>query len=161
MDISKWPMSDVMQLPDHCFGRRYWVGEYMGGVDGAVDIKIGSDELPKTFVVWGVLISCRSPSCTEAIRLTIRLCDALAAFTADAKLYDRLLKDISVSNILYEFYVNANDVNWVGCERQLVQQSFRRLGLVSNGDASNTYEMTVGVLISEVPRNVPDWLVKK
>lgn len=159
MDISKWSLSEVMQLPDYCFGERYWVGDYVGGTNGVVERKIGADELPKKFVVWGVFISCRSPSCTEAIRLTIRLCDALDALTADATPFERLLKNISTPDIVYEFYVNANGVEWIGINRQLVRPVFRRLGLIANGDQSNTYEMTVGVLISEVPQEVPDWLV--
>lgn len=159
MDISKWSLSEVMQLPDHAFGERYWVGEYMGGTGGVVERKIGADVLPKKFVVWGVLTSCNSPSCIQAMRVTIRLCDALDALTVDCSPFERLLKNISTRDIVYELYVNANGVDWIPIDRQLVLPSFRRLGFITNGDQSNTYEMTVGVLISDVPREVPDWLI--
>jgi len=70
------------------------------------------------------------------------------------------MKGISTTGILYELYVNPNGVTWIGCERQLVEPNGKRLSLVSNGDQSNTYEMTVGILISAVPNEVPDWMVK-
>lgn len=132
----------------------------MGGTSGVVEYKSGKEILPHRFVLWGIMTSARSPSCTEALRLTIRLAGSAAASVDAAKDLDRLLAGISEPNILYEFYVNANGVEWIGCERQLVEPNGRKLSLVTNGDQSNTYEMTVGILISAVPTEIPDWLVK-
>jgi len=160
MNIKGWSANKVMQLPDWCFGSRWWVGEYMGGTSGVIEYKCGQEILPNKFVLWGILISARSPSCSEALRLSIRLAGSAAASVAAAKLLEPLLKGISTTGILYELYVKPNGVTWIGCERQLVEPNSKRLSLVSNGDQSNTYEMTVGILISAMPNEVPDWLVK-
>jgi len=160
MDISKWSVGKIMQLPDWCFGARWWVGEYMGSTGGEVYYRGGEEVLPQRFVLWGILISARSVNCLEALRLTIRLAGSAVATVADAKMLERLLKGVSISDILYEFYVNQNGVTWVGCERQLVEPNGKKLSLVTNGDQSIAYEMTVGILISDLPTEVPDWLVK-
>lgn len=160
MDIRSWSPNQVMQLPDWCFGSRWWVGEYMGGTNGVIAYKSGGELLPDKFVLWGILTSAKSPSCLEALRLTIRLAGSAAASVAAAKAQDRLIDGVSVTDILYELYVNQNGVTWIGDIRQLVEPNGRRLSLVSNGDQAITYEMTVGILISAVPTEVPDWLVK-
>lgn len=160
MDIRRWSPNQVMQLPDWCFGPRWWVGEYMGNTSGQIYYHSGAEVLPDKFVLWGILISARSPSCLEALRLTIRLAGSKPASVADGKAKDRLLDGISTEDILYELYVNQNGTTWIGCERQLVEPNGKRLSLVSNGDQAIAYEMTVGILISAVPTEVPDWLVK-
>jgi len=160
MDIRSWSAKQIMQLPDWCFGSRWWVGEYMGSTAGGIEYKRGEEVLPLKFVLWGILISARSPNCLEALRLTIRLAGSKASSVAEAMKMERLLGAISTSSILYELYVKPNGVTWIGCERQLVEPNGRRLSLVSNGDQTITYEMTVGLLISAVPNEVPDWLVK-
>lgn len=159
MKIDNWPMDRVMRLPDWCFGRRWWIGEYMGSGTGVVYYRLGEEELPDKFILWGVLIACRAPSCLEALRLTIRLSDHTPANVADANTMERLLKGISIPTITYEFYPNANAVTWIGCERQIIESSGRKLAMVSNGDQAIAYEMTVGVLISSMPKEVPDWLI--
>lgn len=160
MNIKGWSANQVLQLPDYCFGPRWWVGEYMGSTTGVIYYRAGEEILPDKFVLWGIMISARSPCCLEALRLTIRLGGSAVASVAAALALDRLLDGISIATILYEFYVQSNGVTWVGCERQLVQPNGKRLVLVSNGDQTIQYEMTVGILISAVPNEVPDWLVK-
>lgn len=158
MRIDDWPMDRIMRLPDWCFGRRWWVGEYMGSTTGVVFYNFGDEQLPDKFVVWGVLVSCRAPNCLEALRLTIRLGDHLPVSAADAQTMERILKGISIPTICYELYVNQNAVTWINCERLLIESAGRRLALVSNGDQAIGYEMTVGVQISALPKEVPDWL---
>lgn len=132
----------------------------MGHTSGEVYYRGGEELLPQRFVLWGILVAARSVNCLEALRLTIRLAGSAVASVAAAKSLERLLKGISKAEILYEFYVNQNGVTWIGCERQLVEPNGRRLSLVSNGDQSIAYEMTVGILISAVPTEIPDWLIK-
>lgn len=131
----------------------------MGATGGGVEYKLGKELLPHRFMLWGIMISARSPACLEALRLTIRLSGSVAASVAEAKAMDRVLDGISVPEILYEFYVNSNGVDWIGGLKQFVEPNGRKLSLISNGDQTITYEMTVGLLISAVPTEVPDWLV--
>lgn len=159
MDIRDWPLDKIMQLPDWCFGRRWWVGENCWEPEGKNFYVIGSEELPDKFVVWGILISCECAIAALSIRLTIRLGDNVAALTADPKVYDRLLKGISSPRVVFEFFVDVNHTTWINCEREIIESSGRRLAICVAGDQVNSYEMTVGVLISALPKEVPDWLI--
>lgn len=160
MDISRWNPNQIMQLPDWCFGNRWWVGEYMGSTTGVCYERIGEELLPQRFVLWGILVCTRSPSCAEAMRLSIRLAGSVPPSVDAWKKSSRLLGDISTAPILFELYTNPNGLDWIGGIKQLVEPNGRRLALISSGDQSNAYEMTVGLLISAVPTEVPDWLIK-
>ena len=160
MDISKWPLSRIMQLPDWCFGGRWWVGEYMGSTTGVAYYRLGEETLPNRFVLWGVLTCCNSPSMLQAMRVTIRLGGSKPASITEVYPLDRILEGVSISSIAYELYVNQNGLTWIGNIRQFVEPSGRKLVLVANGDQAIAYEMTIGLLISAVPTEVPDWLVK-
>lgn len=160
MRTDNWPLDRIMRLPDWCFGRRYWVGGYCGATGGTVFYNMSEENLPDKFVVWGVFISCRSPCCLEAIRLTMRLGDHVPVDVADTNAMERLFKNISAPNITYEFYVTPNGVVWVNAQRQLIESAGRRMCFVVNGDQTIEYEMTIGVQISSMPKEVPDWLVK-
>jgi len=148
-----------MRLPDWCFGRRWWVGSYCGSTGGTAYYGISEEQLPDKFVVWGVFISNRSPNCLEALRLTVRLGDHIPANVADANAMERLFKNITIPTITYEFYPQQNAMTWVNIQRQLIESSGRRLAFVANGDQAIAYEMTVGVQISSLPKEVPDWLI--
>jgi len=150
-----------MRLPDWCFGRRWWVGEYMGSTNGRAYYHLGAENLPDKFVVWGILICCRSPNCLEAMRLTMRLGTILPAAPADVNGMDRIYEGISIPTITYEFYANPNGVTWINAERNIIESNGRRLVMVANGDQTIAYEMTAGMLISALPKEVPDWLVKE
>lgn len=158
MDISRWPLDRIMQLPDWCFGRRWWIGEYLGSTVGTVDYRLGEENLPDYFVVWGLLISCRSPACLEAMRLTMRLGTILPTAPGDVNEMDRIFKGISIPSITYEFYPDSNKVTWINAGRIVHESKGRKLVVMANGDQVIQYEMTAGLLISAVPREVPDWL---
>ncbi len=159
MDVSRWPIDRILQLPDWCFGRRWWVGEYMGSTQGRAMYRIGEENLPDWFVVWGILISCNSPACLQAMRLTMRLGTILPTEPTDVNGMDRIFDGISKSKITYEFYANPNAVTWINAEKIIHESRGRRLVLIANGDQTIAYEMTAGMLISSIPREVPDWVV--
>lgn len=159
MDISNWPNYRIMQLPDWCFGRRWWVGSYAGNSKGEVYHWCAEENLPDKFVVWGILMSFMSPICLQAMRVTIRLARDTAALTDDPKGCERLCKSISSHKIQYEFFANQNGVTWIKNLRLIAESKDRRIGFVTNGDQAIAYEGTVGVLISGVPREVPDWVI--
>ena len=161
MRIDNWPLDKIMRLPDWCFGRRWWIGEYMGNTKGTVDYRLGVENLPDKFVVWGILISTRSPACLEALRLTIRLGELLPVAPGDVNGLDRILKGVSIQTITYEFYVNPNGLTWINVERVIHESNGRRLVLMANGDQTIAYEMTAGMIISSMPKEVPGWLLRE
>lgn len=158
MRIDNWPMDRIMRLPDWCFGRRWFVGAYQGGTLGVIHLNMTEEELPDKFVVWGAMFSCMSPNCLQALRCTIRLGSRVPVNVAEALSLDRVFKGMSSVTIVYEFHVPQNGMVWMGAERVLIESAGRRVVIVTNGDGAIDYEATVSVLISALPKEVPDWL---
>ena len=159
MDISNWPDYKIMMLPDWCFGRRWWVGSYAGNTNGQAFYWCAEESLPDKIVVWGILLSFLEAAATQAIRATIRLARNTTDITANVMTCERICKGISSHNIQYEFYVNQNGLTWINDIRLIKESKDRKIAFVTNGDQAIAYEGTVGVLISGVPREVPDWVV--
>lgn len=158
MDISNWPDYKIMMLPDWCFGRRWWVGSYAGNTNGQVYYWCAEESLPDKFVVWGIMLTFKEPAATEAMRATIRLARDTADITANAVKLERILKGASSHKITYEFYVPQNGLVWINEIRTIHESKDRKIAFATNGDQTIAYEGTVGVLISGVPREVPDWV---
>lgn len=159
MNIDDWPLDKIMRLPDWCFGRRWWTGVYQNGVGGAQIISLAEETLPDKFIVWGVLLSCRTAVSIIAISTTMRLGSRVPANLAEAVTLERVLKNISLPTQAYELYASCNGTTWLSVERQIIEANGRSLVVVTTGDAANAYAMTVGVLISALPKEVPDWLL--
>ncbi len=159
MDISSWPPYRIMMLPDWCFGQRWWVGSYAGETQGRAYDFCSEENLPDWFVVWGILMTFKEPGGTQAMRVTVRLARNTAEIHDHGLACERVCKGISAHNIYYEFYVNQNGLTWINDLRLILESKDRRIAFMANGDQTNLYEGTVGVLISGVPREVPDWVV--
>lgn len=160
MDIRDWPIDKIMQLPDCAFGQRWWVGTYCGDSNGRAGYFTVDENLPDKFVVWGIVFCCRAVASVNPMRVTVRLGTHLIANAADALSMDRIFKGISSKNIVYEFYLSQWDLTWLDCKRIIVDSAGRKIQLMTNGDQVTAYEMTVAVLISSVPRDIPYWIGK-
>ena len=96
MDVTKWPIDQIMQLPDHCFGRRWWVGTQCYADDGKVGYGFAEEPFPDQFVLWAVMVGCHSPSMTEAMKLTIRVSAQPFVDMESVRAADRLLKGVKI-----------------------------------------------------------------
>lgn len=159
MDIANWPDYKIMQLPDWCFGRRWWVGSYAGNVEGKTCYCCTEESLPDRFIVWGITLAFHEPLGDRAMRVTIRLARDTAEVTANAWGCERVCKGISSHKILFEFFTEQNGQTWINDMRIIVESKGRKIAFVSNGDQVHGYFGTAGVLISGVPREVPDWVI--
>lgn len=159
MNIQRWTVDQLMQLPACCFGRRWWVGCYCTEAGGDIAYFTAEEKMPEQFVIWGSMISVSSPAPVNPVQLTFRLGDRVPVTAAEALAMDRLYKGISSPAQLYEFYHSQWDMTWMACERIFVQSVARRLIVVTIGDGVNAYHLTAAVLISSVPKEVPDWLI--
>jgi len=161
MRIDNWPMDRIMRLPDWCFGRRWWVGVYCGEVGGGVAYFMAEENLPDKFVVWSVLINSRQPLVSEALRVTMRLGDHIPLSAAEAITMERVMKGVSTPTIVYELFCAPNCNTYIQDLRHLIESAGRKLCVVSNGDQVHPYQVTVGMMITSVPREVPDWMCRK
>lgn len=161
MKIDNWPMDRIMRLPDWCFGRRWWVGHTGRENSGDVVFYISPFELPDKFVVWGVMIGCSSGAPVNPIHITMRLGSVAPTTSIETIAMERVFKGMCQPAEIYEFIVSQWDLTWMNCERILIESAGRRLVVEAIGDTVNPYEFTAALLISALPKEVPDWLISE
>lgn len=158
MNISQWSDSEIMQLPDCVFGRRWLIPFNLILAAAARDMQISPEGLGDRIVIWGLDIHIGARTSTGETDLRFALGDQLPAAVAVFNALEQLfpVRDGSAA---------ANDA-WV-CDystvisvrpRTLVHANGRRLVV----DALNNGSAQVGGMIiftiSGVPMEVPDWL---
>lgn len=156
MDISKWPLNKIMQLPDWCFGRRWWVGTYIGTAADAASYFLIEESVPDRFVLWDVLIFTTGHTDAIIAYVTFRLCREVPT-SGNIKNFDRLLKNFSTRAEMYDLQLPPVSAFHVGPMRTVINAGNNRIGgalkLVS--ETANC-ENTVACLISSIPRDIPD-----
>lgn len=159
MRIDKWPMDRIMRLPDWCFGRRWpvYVEGYAAGDVLAYDIsEVG---LPERGVIWefGCIASCNNAR-QDWFRLVLG--HNLPATIAEVDLLEPLLMGFGIQGAAprhMRFVTTADHMNI-----HLRQpRTFNGKKLILEISCMATIYMTVQawVVVSDLPREVPDWLV--
>jgi len=159
MDISKWPLDKIVQLPDFCFGRRWFVGMIFGKDGPGMDVAVSDEPLPNRMVVWALFCSGRQAEMTSweiTYRLTSNLIETSATIDKLVKVFRGMGHPSFVNEIWSQ---SGTPVYWRGL-RNFVEAQGRRLcmGLTTN-DGTGYREFAAGLLISAFPREVPDWVV--
>ncbi len=160
MDISGWPMSQIMQLPDFVFGRQQCISQYIGTSAAVVSYFKMKQELPDWFVVWSILVEGEKHSAATWINLSLRL-GGPDSVPANIKDFDRLIRDKGSVEQTYDWHLPAVGLKHITGLRELVNGKGRFIiGLIKMVGETGTVESMVSVFITPVPREAPDWLVK-
>lgn len=158
MDISRWPLDKIMQLPDHCFGRKWWVGTYVGTTADAPNYFLIEESVPDIFILWDVLIATAGHTAGTHTNVTFRLC-AQAPTGANIKTFRRLLRNFSTRIQMYDLHLPPMGLVHVGPMRNVINAGNDRIGGAFKivAETANC-EGVVACLISGIPRDIPDYL---
>lgn len=159
MNIMDWPMQRIMTLPDWAFGRRWMIclRALMTGAGPVFDIS--DTPLPNGFVIWQVSIAQRYAS-AASITIALATGDQLPANDAAYALLQPLMPQVvSPGGRLSEF-----DVLYLASQiSNTLKQPVENLGRRLVGRFQRTVGTAVAaqcfLVISSLPREVPDWLV--
>ncbi len=159
MDVRNWPMDRIMQLPDRCFGRRWFVGMISGKEDAGADYIVAEPELPTAMVVWGMYLTIRQTAIT-GWKLSYRLGPDMVYDAASFDALERVFPNLAHISFLYEIWSNNCDQMIVTGLRNFVEPNGRRLVMaIATVDGTGYREAAAGLLISSIPKEVPDWLL--
>ncbi len=159
MDVSRWPLDKIMQLPDWCFGRRWWIGEYVGTTAGELVYITVHDRLPDFFVLWSMLVQGTDWTTGTGINLTVKLADRAADIDSFWKA-DRLFHQIASEQYVYEFFLTVKGPFYLPYIRSVHESKNNRICIALKLRAETVpCENQIALLISSVPREVPDWVV--
>lgn len=159
MDISRWSLDRIMQMPDWCFGRRWWVGTNLGtSLAEAVPFLV-EESVPDVFVLWDVLVLSAAAEGQTRTDMTLRLCRQ-APTTANVRTFRRLLRGFSEPTLYYEIQLPADIAIHLGPMRNLIEARNDKIGgIYKRLGATTAQEAQIAFLISGMPREVPDWVV--
>ena len=163
MNIQNWGIGQILQLPDHAFGRQYpiWVARISASGGAGRDIsEIG---FPNVAVVWGFGWWVWTPY-TEANKAEARIKLGLANdLPATAAAMDRLqplfpgLGDHGAA--LRDIYIgDAGSSMWIPMRTVLNAQG-QKLVIEVDAASNTDVRVMVCVVVSSVPREVPDWMI--
>lgn len=158
MNIEKWDIDRVMQLPDWCFGTRYPVGVAVRSPVTNPGWDISEISLPEMAVLWEVVFW--SPKgYTEIDSIRIGLGMKLPTSTAQMDLTTELLKGCGRFATQKRSYLTfgAEVVN-VNRIRLPIATGNRKLILELTPNSSKSNEVQVITIWSSFPKEVPDWL---
>ncbi len=159
MDISGWPMERIMQLPIEAFGRRWLVGvgAELASADSVFDISEAA--LPERFIIWEVIAGISGTLNTSAdviLALGSKLPTSDAEFDSLELIFSGVVGRTDVRGgfsvfSLTHYLITDLCTFVVSGGRRLVVRIKRDLGTSGGG--------TLSILISSIPREIPDWMV--
>lgn len=158
MRIDQWGIGRILELPDHLFGRRFLVSCSVEGGDAAAAWDISELAFPEVAVIWEVRIfSVLAGSNVDSIRLAIG--DQLPTATAQMDGLEPFIQGLGAQGPGPRAINPSLDgrMEWDRL-RFAIATAGRRLVLEATGIAGQTPVVTVGVVVSSVPKEVPEWL---
>ena len=161
MDIRDWPINRIMQLPDCCFGRRWPVGMSKLLVQAGAFFDITKAPLPDRFCVWGVNAIGKYTSGSD-VQITLAMGDELPATDALFNDMPLLFPEIESLNgtrgafdtcYISQRMIENIKVPVMGTGRRIVARFLR--------ETASSLGVSCSVIISSIPNEVPDWLLKQ
>lgn len=159
MDIRNWPAERIMQLPDCVFGRRWFVGMISGKEGAGADFIVSDEPLPDRMVVWGLFITGRQTA-MSSWEVTFRLGQDLTYNLATVEVLPRIFPGLAHPTFVNEIWNQNGACTWWPGLRNYVEAQGKRLVMVlTTNDGTGYREFSAGLLISSVPREIPEWLI--
>lgn len=156
-NISNWGWGQLMELPDHFFGRRFMVGcaSLSAGIDVLYDIS--ELALPEKCVIWEVQIGYVAAAAGYGT-ISLALGDQLPVDDAGFHSHQALFPDIGVQGVGHrEIAVGRGGMFNIRRLKVGVDASGRRLIMRFNALSSSISLMEVMLTVSSVPRSLPEW----
>lgn len=159
MDIRNWAMDQIMQLPDHAFGRRFIVSAEVRATGEQTAWDISEVAFPERCVLWQLVIRpYQCVSLAEGIR--IALGDQLPTAAAMMDRLEPLVAGLGMQGAEPRLISLAMMAGWLNIGMRFpLHAGGRRLVLEATCADQKTTWASVHVLVSSVPKEVPDWMV--
>lgn len=159
MNIQNWGLGQIMQLPDYLFGRRFLVSCSLDMKKAMMEWDISEVALPEMCVIWELYITGLHIYST-GIELRIALGDQLPTAVAEMDRLEPLFMGFGFQGPDPRV-LNVHERARIALTRLRMPVAANGRRLVIEGVTSETDNGTifVGIVVSGVPKEIPDWLV--
>lgn len=159
MDIRNWSLDRIMQLPDSCLSRRFLISCCCAPEAEQTVWDISELGLPERAVLWEMMLWANTSAVNiESIR--IALGDQLPASTEMMDALEPLIYGLGLQGpeprVMYTSYLGMISFRRL---RIPIEAAGRRLVLEVTAPAGQTPIVLVGIVVSTIPTEVPDWLI--
>lgn len=156
-DISNWGWGQLLELPDHLFGRRYCVGCSVAAVLPGTYFDISEMALPEKAVIWCVHAQFASTALGFAT-VSLALGDQLPANDAEFNQLEQLLPDIGYHVLTRRDFHFGSESPFILCDMKLcVDTHGRRLVMRAMKTLPGSHFIESSIAISSIPRSLPEW----
>lgn len=159
MDISKWTIEKILQLPDHMFGYRWWVSVPETAVTAATRYYMSPLKLPDHTIIWRLHIYVDYHGAGFNIWFSLALGVTVPTNDAEFGALPLLMPSYAPRRIYHVFKSNPfYKVELLGL-RNYVHSKGRNLIIRVESSSSQNHDFHVGLLISALPTSIPDELL--
>jgi len=159
MDIRNWGLDELMMLPDHCFGSRWPIMLRLEGAAVADVFAISTMALPERCIIWEVrtiVLGTFGVFDTVGLRLGDNLPGSLAEFYEMDLLLRGLPGRVGTGSELCVTSMAPLRMNML---KYPLKSAGRRLVVGMRAGVMAGKVVCVNVVVSSVPREVPDCLL--
>ncbi len=159
IDIQHWPLDRIMQLPDHCFGRRFPVCLCPSSSSDVPGWDISEIALPETCVIWDLVMWVELVT-VALTSFRLALGDQLPTTTAQMDALDPLFPGLGHQGAEpRQVLFGAANVPIVSMLRLPVRSGGRRPVAEVIVAGPDPGYLDVILVVSSIPTEVPDWLI--
>lgn len=156
-DISNWGWGQIMELPDHLFGRRYSVGCEGNMVFTNTVYDISETGLPEKCVIWELQTILSSATGGHGF-VSLALGDQLPANDAEFDSLEQLFPDLGVlAGRRRDFSLS----NYARFELRMLRlnkdSQGRRLVMRYSRAVTGVSQLNAVITVSSIPRSLPEW----
>lgn len=159
VNIQRWPVEKKLQLPDWCFGRRYLVTCTVKAKQGAHGWDISEVAMPEACVVWEYCARYDGDPDTTGY-FWLALGDQLPVTQAIFRALDPMFMGLGVQGPDPRM-IRMSGTSGVHYDRLRIPVATmgRRLVLMVEGQETGFGTVEVGLVVSGMPKEVPEWVI--
>jgi len=159
MDVRNWSLDQIMQLPDHVFGRRFLIYCSSRPAAGSAGYDISEIAFPELCIIWELLIDC-TISDTKRLVFKIALGDQPIAAAGLIEQLEPLFPGLGEQGPEpREIHYKGNKIVRWNKLRIPVRTAGRRMVVEFTNTDEASASGSVGIVVSSVPREIPDCLL--
>lgn len=159
MNVRDWPMGQIMQLPDCCFGRRWLVSCSFENKTVGTFWDISESAFPENIVIWELSITAKHEVLTGNF-VRIALGDHLPTAAAEVDRLEPLFRGHGLTGAEpRQIVLPYADQHQITSLKQNVATSGRRMVVEFLSFGPGSRFVIVGVVVSSIPTEVPDCLI--
>jgi len=156
-DISSWGWGQILELPDHLFGRRYVVGCAVALPGAGAVFEISLAALPERCVIWEWSVV-SDIAYSEGGSVALALGDVAPTTEAGFTGLPTLLPDIGLMTWGTRYIMVSRDCQYdLRCLKVGLNTHGQRLVVRFYQAGSSPRRAMVNLVVSSVPRSIPEW----